>query len=61
MSPGYPGPRPRAGRAARPVDCVAKNARTSSSPVVVLHLGLPAYWWMVGEKKQPVPEVSAHA
>ncbi len=29
--------------------------------VVVLHLGLPAYWWMVGERKQPVPEVPAHA
>jgi len=29
--------------------------------VVVLHLGLPAYWWMVGDRKQPVPEVSIHA
>jgi hypothetical protein len=29
--------------------------------VVVLHLGLPAYWWMVGEKKQPSREVPTHA
>ncbi len=43
------------------------NERTGSRfpgfvvAVVVLHLALPAYWWMVGEKKHPVPEVPAHA
>jgi ACS family D-galactonate transporter-like MFS transporter len=29
--------------------------------VVVLLLGLPFYWWMVGETKHPAPEVPAHA
>ena len=29
--------------------------------VVVLNLALPAYWWMVGEKKLSIPEVPAHA
>jgi nitrate/nitrite transporter NarK len=29
--------------------------------VVILHLALPAYWFMVGEKKHPAPEVPAHA
>ena len=27
--------------------------------VIVLHLGLPAYWWMVGEREHPAPEVPA--
>jgi MFS-type transporter involved in bile tolerance (Atg22 family) len=29
--------------------------------VVMLHLALPAYWWMVGETKHPLPEAAAHA
>jgi len=29
--------------------------------VVVLLLALPAYWWMVGEKRQPAQELAAHA
>ncbi len=28
--------------------------------VVILNLALPAYWWMVGEKKPAVPEVPSH-
>jgi len=28
--------------------------------VTVLNLALPAYWWMVGEKKHSSPEVPAH-
>ena len=29
--------------------------------VVILLLALPAYWWMVGETKHPLPEAAAHA
>ncbi len=29
--------------------------------VVILNLALPAYWWLVGEKKPAVPEVLSHA
>lgn len=29
--------------------------------VVILHLALPAYWWIVGETRHPVPEAAAHA
>ena len=29
--------------------------------VVVLLLGLPFYWWMVGETKHPAPEAPIHA